>query len=97
MIQDSVPTAPALPFVDEIQPNTFDRFSASCTPFSLKDQVSTKPGQLHTFHHVSKKHLGRYCDEFSFRWNTRDVSDGERMKAAIRGANGKRLTYHPIS
>ncbi len=56
-----------------------------------------KRGVHGTFHHVSKKHLGRYCDEFSFRWNTRDITDGERMLAAIRGADGKRLTYHPLS
>ena len=46
-----------------------------------------------TFHGVSKKHLLRYCDEFCFRWNTRETSDGDRMLAALRGADGKRLTY----
>ena len=52
-----------------------------------------KRGVHGTFHHVSKQHLYRYCDEFSFRWNHRDVNDGERMLAAIRGTEGKRLTY----
>jgi len=46
------------------------------------------------FHWVSMKHLGRYCDEFAFRWNHRHATDGERTEAAIRGADGKRLTYH---
>lgn len=44
-------------------------------------------------HHMSKKHLHRYCDERSFMWCTRKGSDGERMAAAIDGAEGKRLMY----
>jgi hypothetical protein len=28
-----------------------------------------------------------------FRWDHRKVNDGERMVAAIRGAEGKRLMY----
>jgi hypothetical protein len=35
--------------------------------------------------------LHRYTTEFSFRWNHRQVSDGQRMVAAIKGAEGKRL------
>jgi len=52
-----------------------------------------KRGVHGTFHHVSKKHLHRYCDEFAFRWCYRKVTDGERAEAAIRGAEGKRLSY----
>jgi transposase-like protein len=50
-----------------------------------------KRGVHGTFHHVSKHHLHRYCDEFSFRWNFRKVSDGERAMQAIKGIEGKRL------
>ena len=52
-----------------------------------------KRGHYGIFHQLSKKHLHRYCDEFSFRWNYRKVTDGERMVAAIEGAEGKRLLY----
>lgn len=52
-----------------------------------------KRGVYGSFHHVSKKHLHRYCDEFSFRWNYRKATDGERTLAALRGAEGKRLAY----
>jgi hypothetical protein len=45
------------------------------------------------FHHVSKDHLYRYCDEFNFRWNWRSVKDGERATEAIKGFVGKRLSY----
>jgi transposase-like protein len=52
-----------------------------------------KRGHYGIFHQLSKKHLHRYCTEFGFRWNQRKVSDGERMTAAIIGAEGKRLMY----
>lgn len=52
-----------------------------------------KRGVHGTFHHVSKKHLHRYCNEFSFRWNGRTASDTERRDLAVVGAEGKRLMY----
>lgn len=55
-----------------------------------------KRGIMGTFHHVSKQHLNRYLDEFTFRWNTRKVSDGERFQAALSHAAGKRLRYKAV-
>jgi transposase-like protein len=52
-----------------------------------------KRGVAGTFHHISKKHLPRYCDEFSFRWNHRKTTDGDRTEYAIKGMVGKRLAY----
>lgn len=52
-----------------------------------------KRGVNGTFHHISRQHLFRYCDEFSFRWNNRKVTDGERTTQAIKGIEGKRLIY----
>jgi hypothetical protein len=52
-----------------------------------------KRGIMGTFHNVSRKHLGRYCDEFAFRWNTRYVTDAVRTEAAILKSQAKRLTY----
>jgi len=52
-----------------------------------------KRGMYGTFHHVSKRHLSRYCDEFSFRWNARGMKDRQRCDAAIRGSVGKKLPY----
>jgi transposase-like protein len=52
-----------------------------------------KRGVYDTFHSVSKRHLHRYCNEFSFRWNSRNITDGERTEFAVRGAEVKRLTY----
>jgi len=52
-----------------------------------------KRGVHGAFHHVSKQHLHRYLDEFSFRWDHRKTTDGERTAKAIKAAEGKRLTY----
>lgn len=52
-----------------------------------------KRGIYGTFHHVSKEHLQRYCNEFDFRWNHRKINDGERTIAALAMTEGKRLTY----
>jgi transposase-like protein len=52
-----------------------------------------KRGVIGSFHHVSKQHLNRYCDEFSFRWDHRKISDSERTAIAIKQAEGKRLSY----
>lgn len=50
-----------------------------------------KRGVHGTFHHISKKHLAKYCNEFSFRWDNNKVTDGERTENAIKGFEGKRL------
>ncbi len=52
-----------------------------------------KRGHYGVFHHLSKHHLFRYCDEFAFRWNHRKISDSERRDIAISQAVGKRLMY----
>jgi transposase-like protein len=55
-----------------------------------------KRGVIGTYHHMSEAHLGRYCKEFDFRYNTRAMSDGERAQIALKGIEGKRLTYRRI-
>lgn len=52
-----------------------------------------KRGLIGTYHSMSKAHLPRYLHEFEFRYNTRQLDDGERVVAAIRQGEGKRLTY----
>jgi hypothetical protein len=52
-----------------------------------------KRGIVGSFHHVSPVHLGRYCDEFSFRWDRRSIDDTTRAAQAIKAGEGKRLTY----
>jgi transposase-like protein len=45
------------------------------------------------YHAVSKKHLHRYLAECEFRYNFRELDDGERTVAAIKASQGKRLHY----
>lgn len=55
-----------------------------------------KKGMKGVYQHCSEKHLGRYVDEFAFRHNTRvalGFSDADRTGMAVKGAEGKRLTY----
>lgn len=55
-----------------------------------------KRGIVGSFHHVSRGHLHRYCDEFAFRYSTRSAlgyTDGDRAAEMVLGAEGKRLTY----
>jgi transposase-like protein len=57
-----------------------------------------KKGMVGVYHFCGEQHLQRYLNEFSFRYSNRSglgVSDGERAALAIKGAEGKRLTYRP--
>src|ERR1019366_7888454 len=46
-----------------------------------------------THHSISEAHLPRYLAEWDYKWNTRKMTDGERAAIALKGAEGKRLTY----
>jgi transposase-like protein len=46
-----------------------------------------------THHSISEAHLERYLNEWDFKWNTRKMKDGERAATALKGIEGKRLTY----
>lgn len=46
---------------------------------------------------VSPKHLQRYCDEFCYRYSTREMTDSERFELWFRFINGKRLMYKSLT
>jgi hypothetical protein len=55
-----------------------------------------KRGMRGVYQHCSEKHLHRYLAEFDFRYSNRvklGVNDTERTFRALKGAEGKRLTY----
>ena len=45
---------------------------------------------------VSRKLMQRYFDEFSFRYNTRKVSNEERICEVFANCHGTRLTYKQL-
>ncbi len=55
-----------------------------------------KRGMKGVYQHCAEKHLQAYLNEFDFRYNTRKISDAERAELALKGAEGKRLTYRRI-
>jgi transposase-like protein len=55
-----------------------------------------KRGMIGVYQHVDSKHFDRYLAEFDFRQNTRaklGINDVQREAIAVKGAQGKRLTY----
>jgi transposase-like protein len=57
-----------------------------------------KRGMKGVYQHCSEKHLHRYLAEFDFRYSNRirlGINDGERAVLAMKGIEGKRLTYRP--
>jgi hypothetical protein len=57
-----------------------------------------KRGMKGTYRYCGEQHLQRYLAEFQFRYNNRSglgINDGERTAIALKGIEGKRLTYRP--
>jgi transposase-like protein len=42
-------------------------------------------------------HLDRYLDESVFRFNNRELPDAARMEEAVKGADGRRVTYADLT
>jgi len=55
-----------------------------------------KRGLYGTFHKVSKKHLVRYCHEFSFRFNRRENQQQLFADTTKNLLNGRTLTYDAL-
>ena len=52
-----------------------------------------KRGMKGIYQHCGERHLQRYLTEFDFRYSNRSATDAERNVLALRGIEGKRLTY----
>ena len=51
-----------------------------------------KRGVHGIYHQISYKHLQRYCDEYSYRYNSRKIKDKDRFVNSLQQIEG-RLTY----
>lgn len=58
-----------------------------------------KRGLHGVYHHASKKHLGRYVSEFTFRLNEGNVGrhTWERLDSLVDAVAGKRITYEELT
>lgn len=56
-------------------------------------------GLIGVYHHCGEQHLQRYLNEFAFRYSNRaklGIDDTQRAVIALRGTEGKRLTYRRV-
>jgi transposase-like protein len=55
-----------------------------------------KRGIYGIYHSVSPKHLQGYCNEFSFRHNTKHLTEVQRFNRALKQIDGTKLGYIPL-
>ncbi|MCY4020999.1 MAG: IS1595 family transposase [Chloroflexi bacterium] len=55
-----------------------------------------KRGHKGIYHSFSEKHLHRYVDEYTGRFNAREMAHEEHMAEIVRGGSGKRLSYKDL-
>ena len=58
-----------------------------------------KRGVIGVYHHTSRKHLGRYVDEFAFRLNDGNVKRQtlDRLDSLVRATAGRGITYKALT
>lgn len=54
-----------------------------------------KRGVYGIYHQISYKHLQAYCNEFSYRYNSRKMNDADRFSVTLRNMDG-RLKYKSL-
>ena len=77
----------------------FDRTTGRTVSINISENFFSifKRGITGVYHSISEAHLHRYLAEFDFRYNNRSklgVEDAERAALALKGIEGKRLTYN---
>lgn len=55
-----------------------------------------KRGIIGIYHRISKRHLQKYVDEFTFRYNTKHLTTGDRIEMLLGMVMGNRLLYKQL-
>jgi hypothetical protein len=55
-----------------------------------------KRGVYGIYHQISYKHLQRYCNEYSYRYNSRTIKDHERFVEVFKNME-RRLDYKTLT
>lgn len=56
-----------------------------------------KRGVVGTFHYVSPQHLQKYCDEFAYRYNSKELGSCERFNDTISRFDSAQITYAKLT
>lgn len=48
------------------------------------------------YHKASDKHINRYLNMFGWRWNRRDMGEGQRVNSLLKSTLGRKLTYKAL-
>ncbi len=49
------------------------------------------------YHRISDEHIDRYLSMFAWRWNRREMEEGERVNALLASTVGHQLTYKALT
>lgn len=71
--------------INDCHTNTIEGF------FSL-----LKRGIIGIYHFVSAKHLDNYLNEFTFRYNSKELNEHDRFNLLLSATGGKRITYEQL-
>lgn len=56
-----------------------------------------KRAVIGVYHQVSDEHIDRYLTMFAWRWNRKDMEEGERVNALLGSTVGHQLTYKALT
>jgi len=55
-----------------------------------------KRGYIGIYHFMSKEHLHRYCIEFAYRYNNKQLTGREKFDIALINVSTARITYNTL-